>query len=75
MINATVNKFSISPNGKYCVIGSSTGAIFVFNIEEGCLEEIHQDDHNVAVLGVDWAPGTQSTVATIDKSGCLFIWK
>ena len=74
MIPSTVSKFAISPNGKYCVIGSSTGTIFVFNIDEGYLEEAYDEQHNVAVLGVDWAPGTQSSVATIDKTGCLFLW-
>ena len=43
MIPATTSKFAISPNGKYCVIGSSTGTIFVFNIEEGYLEEAYDE--------------------------------
>ena len=75
LITAGIMKFSISPNGKYCVIGGHSGTIFIFNLEDGQLEEAYDESHNVGVLGIDWAPGSASTVATLDKSGILCLWK
>ena len=75
LISAAISKFTISPNGKFCVIGGHQGTIFIFNLVTGELEEAFDEEHNVNVLGVDWAPGTVSTIATMDKSGLLFLWK
>ena len=75
LISSAINKFAISPNGKYCVIGGHSGTIFIFNLEEGCLEEAYDEEHNVGVHGIDWAAGTSSTIATLDKSGLCYIWQ
>jgi hypothetical protein len=40
---------------------------------EIALEEIYQDEHNSAVVGAAWKPGTP-TFATIDRTGGLFFW-
>lgn len=32
-IASSTNKFAISPNGKYCVVGGKSGAVFIFNLE------------------------------------------
>ena len=74
IINQNCSQFSVSPNGKYCVIGGHQGTVFVFNLHTGQLEEAFDEEHNVAVLGIDWAPGTASTIATLDKSGLLYLW-
>ena len=74
-VPSTISKFAISPNGKYCVIGGSSGGVFIFNIAEGYFEELYDDIHNVGVYQIDWSPGTASTIATIDKSGLLYLWK
>ena len=47
--------------------------LYCFNINTGEMEWANEDEHNVAVLGVDWA--SKSTVATIDRSGLLYVWK
>ena len=39
IISATISKFAVSPNGKYCVIGGHSGTLFIFNLEDGELEE------------------------------------
>ena len=75
IIPSTISKFTISPNGKYCVVGGSTGTIFIFNLEEGCFEELYDDEHNVGVNSIDWSPSAASTIATMDKSGLLYLWK
>ena len=75
IVSAAISKFSISPNGKYCVVGGHQGMIFIFNMETGQVEEAFDEEHNISVLGCDWAPGSVSTVATMDKSGLLYLWK
>ena len=75
IINASPNKFAVSPNGRYCVVGGHSGTIFVFNLDTGDLEEAFDEEHNVAVLGMDWAQTSTSTVASLDKSGLLYLWK
>lgn len=57
------------------MIGGHAGTIFIFNLVTGELEEAFDEEHNVSVLGVDWAPGTVSTIASMDKSGLLYLWK
>ena len=37
------------------------------------LEEIYED-HTIVVYGIDWAPSSESSLATIDKSGLLYLW-
>ena len=75
IISQAISKFSISPNGKFVVIGGHSGTLFIFNVETGELEEAFDEEHNISVLGADWAPGTASTIATMDKSGLLYLWK
>ena len=75
IVPTAISKFSISPNGKFVVMGGHQGMIFIFNLVTGELEEAYDEEHNVSVLGVDWAPGSTSTVATMDKSGLLYLWK
>ena len=75
LVSAAISKFSVSPNSKFVVIGGHSGTLFIFNIETGELEEAFDEEHNVSVLGTDWAPGSVSTVATMDKSGLLYLWK
>ena len=43
LISATISKFAVSPNGKYCVIGGNSGSLFIFNLEMGELEEIFDE--------------------------------
>ena len=44
MISAAgVSKFGLSPNGKYCVVGGNSGTLFIFNLEEGYLEEAYDE--------------------------------
>ena len=74
IIPSAISKFTISPNGKYLVIGGHSGTLFVFNMETGDIEEAYDEEHNVHILGVDWAPGSVSTVASMDKSGLLYMW-
>lgn len=74
-INSAICKFAISPNSQYCVMGGHTGIIFVFNIKTGEFVEAFDEEHNIGVLGVDWARGSASTVATMDKSGLLYMWR
>ena len=75
IIPTAISKFAISPNSKYCVVGGHSGTIFIFNLETGQLEEAFDEEHNVQILGVDWNPGTVSNVASMDKSGLLFMWQ
>ena len=49
--------------------------IFIFNLETGNLVEAFDEEHNVGVMGIDWAPGSASSIATLDKSGLLYMWK
>ena len=35
IIAAAISKFTISPNGKFCIIGGHQGMIFIFNLETG----------------------------------------
>lgn len=74
MLKASVFRFCISPNSKYCVVGGSSGTIFIYNLVTGQLEDAYDEEHNVGVLGCDWAAGTESTVCTLDMSGLLFLW-
>ena len=75
IINAAICKFAISPNGKYVVIGGHSGTIFIFNLLTGEFEEAFDEEHNIQVLGVDWAPSSASSIATMDKSGLLYMWR
>ena len=68
-----LSKFAISPDGRYVVIGNVQGAIFIFNLSSGELEEIFEE-HTMTVFGIDWASNSDSTIATIDKSGLLYLW-
>ena len=74
LISPSISKFALSPDGKFIVIGGHSGSIFIFNLENGELEELYDDEHGTGVFGLDWAPGTQSTVATMDRSGLLYLW-
>ena len=67
-------KFGVSPDGKYVAIGSTSGLLFVFNLNSGDFVEAYDEQHTEAIMGVDWAPGSASTLGSIDKLGLLFIW-
>ena len=67
-------KFTISHDGKYVAIGSTSGILFIFNLALGDFVEAYDEKHTDAIIGVDWAPGSASTLATIDKNGFLFTW-
>jgi len=73
-IVAGCSKFAVSPDGKYLAIGSTTGALFVFNLFTGEFIKAYADQHQEAIVGVAWASGQPSTLATIDKLGRLYIW-
>ena len=75
IVPTAISKFAISPDGQFVVVGGHQGMIFIFNLITGRLEEAYDEEHNVSVLGVDWAPGSASTIATMDKSGLLYVWK
>ena len=67
-------KFAISPDGKYVASGSTNGMLFLFDLTMGEFVEAYGDQHQESIIGVDWAPGTASTIATIDKTGLIFLW-
>jgi WD40 repeat protein len=49
-------KLAISPNSQYVVVGSHSGALIVLDIKKGQwkIEEIHEDQHQDSVVGVEW---------------------
>ena len=74
LIPNALSKFCISPDGKLLAISNSNGALFFFNLISQELVEIY-DHHNVMVLGIDWDPDSESCMATLDKSGLLYLWE
>lgn len=67
-------KFAVSPDGKFVAVGSTNGLLFVFNLKSGEFVEAYDEQHSEPIMCVDWAPGSASTIATIDKLGLLYIW-
>jgi WD40 repeat protein len=56
-------------------VGAKSGALFIFDLQERKVTEIHYDAHSTPILGCSWDPSHGSRVATIDTLGSLFIWE
>lgn len=68
---------SFSGNGLYAAAGSSsTGNIFVWNVEDGSLKKKLEEGHGAGVAGFAWGRGGNSgqQVASVDRKGCLVLW-
>ena len=73
VVNPTC-RLCISPDDKFCVIGSNDGKVMIFDIQKGELEEYYEDVHTTAVIGCVWQPNGIG-FATIDNLGNLFYWE
>ena len=72
--SSTTNRVCISADCKYVLVGSANGDIIIWDLKTGELEEIYQNVHTTAVVGIDWQPRS-SKFSSIDNLGGLFIWE
>lgn len=65
----------ISPGGRYAAVGSKNGALVIFDLIEGKVEEYFDKEHTTSVVGCAWQKRGGSRIASIDSIGNLFIWE
>ena len=67
------SSIAVSPDKKYCAIGSTKGSIYIINLNEGNIESTINNKQNGAIKGLCWRP-FNSQIYVGDSSGYLTIW-
>lgn len=65
---------SVSSDGKYLAVGSSNGAVFVWNRAWNSELETILEGHDSAVVATAWSRST-GLLASADRAGSIKIWK
>ena len=66
------SSIAVSPDKKYCAIGSTKGSIYIINLNEGIIESTINNKQN-AIKGLCWRP-FNSQIYVGDSNGYLTIW-
>ena len=64
----------MSADGKFVVAGSKSGAVCIFQAQNGEIEEIFEGKHKMAVNVSEWQPRGKKFV-TADAIGSICLWK
>ena len=67
------SSIAVSPDKKYCAIGSTKGSIYIINLNEGNIESTINNKQNAAIKGLCWRP-FNSQIYVGDSNGYLTIW-
>ena len=54
MCGSNTNRFSISSNSRYVVVGSQNGNVIIYDLTTGDIEEIYEHVHTTAVVACEW---------------------
>jgi len=74
-ITASNTQFAVSPGGSIIGIGNTRGKVFFFNTLTGKVNDIFDSESLSPIIGMAWDPTHGSRVASIDSSGCMFVWE
>ena len=67
------SSIAVSPDKKYCAIGSTKGSISIINLTDGNVESTINNKGNGAIKGLCWRP-FNSQIYVGDSMGYLTIW-
>ena len=67
------SSIAVSPDKKYCAIGSTKGSIYIINLTDGNVESTINNKGNGAIKGLCWRP-FNSQIYVGDSMGYLTIW-
>ena len=67
------SSIAVSPDKKYCAIGSTKGSIYIINLNDGSIESTINNKGNAAIKGLCWRP-FNSQIYVGDSTGYLTIW-
>jgi WD40 repeat protein len=67
------SSIAVSPDKKYCAIGSTKGSIYIINLNDGNVESTINNKGNGAIKGLCWRP-FNSQIYVGDSMGYLTIW-
>ena len=54
MLPASNQRMGLSGSGRHLAVGSQSGALYIYDIESGKLEEVLGGEHNSPILSTDW---------------------
>ncbi len=64
---------TFSPDSEYCVVGSASGSVYIWNVNNQSRLETVLRENTSAVVSVAWQPAGNSLI-TCDKSGEVVVW-
>ena len=67
------SSIAVSPDKKYCAIGSTKGSIYIINLNDGNIESTINNKGTAAIKGLCWRP-FNSQIYVGDSAGYLTIW-
>eukprot|EP00088_Acartia_fossae_P061192 TRINITY_DN7347_c0_g1_i12.p1 TRINITY_DN7347_c0_g1~~TRINITY_DN7347_c0_g1_i12.p1 ORF type:complete len:548 (-),score=133.97 TRINITY_DN7347_c0_g1_i12:709-2352(-) len=66
------NRLSFSPDGQFLAAGAGDGAVYVWNVTTGVVDQVLRA-HSAAAYAVSWHPGGLY-IASVDKQKTCIVW-